>query len=143
MDLAQKAVMPLQASVPGATLLRLSLHSILADYQPFDIQPGTTWALPSHSAGPFMDNSEDYRNRYKHPNPEKYRTQMQFLQKLIALCQYNDIDVILVNMPISKRNLDLLDSAMEGEILSRRAAHGGNSRGRLPGPVRHREILTE
>jgi hypothetical protein len=57
----------------------------------------------------FLDNIDDYKCRYKFPNEKNYGVQMRFLDRLIALCQSHDIDIVLVNMPITKRNMDILE----------------------------------
>jgi lysophospholipase L1-like esterase len=67
--------------------------------------------MVAHDHGTFLDNTFDYRNRYKHPNASKYAVQMRFLDRVIRLCQANDIAIILVNMPITKQNADLLESS--------------------------------
>jgi len=95
---------------PGSMMQRRASHRLLPQYQPFDMEPGKALATSLHARGPYLDNIQDYKDRYRQPNIAAYHTQMRFLQRLIALCQSNDIDIILVNMPITKQNMDLLDS---------------------------------
>jgi hypothetical protein len=90
--------------------MQSSANALLPDYQPFNILPGTNWAMVAHDRGTFLDNTFDYRNRYKNPDAGKYAVQMRFLHRVIRLCQANDIAIVLVNMPITRQNADLLDA---------------------------------
>ncbi|HEY9719210.1 MAG TPA: hypothetical protein V6C69_17170 [Trichormus sp.] len=82
--------------------------ALLPQYQPFDMEPRTKLATALRQRGPFLDNLQDYKDRYRCPNEGAYQIQMRFLQRLIGLCQSNDIEVILVNMPITPENSQLL-----------------------------------
>lgn len=92
----------------GGQVMTASVKTYLPNYQVFDMWPGTMVAQPRRSDAP-VDNTKEYKDRYKHPDLATYKRQMGFLERLIALCQKNDIDVVLVNMPVTQKNLDLLD----------------------------------
>jgi len=86
---------------------------ILRQFRPFDLEPGRIVATPLSGRGPFLDNIQDYKDRYKQPSLDAYSTQMRFLERLVALCQNHDIEIILVNMPITRQNLELLDNTWQ------------------------------
>jgi hypothetical protein len=112
-SIAQRLEPLLLAATAGSRqqVMNVSVTRSSPDFPTANIDPGTHCALVAHDRGPFLDNLDDYKNRYKQPDAKKYQTQMQFLQKLIGLCQSNQIKLILVNMPITKRNVDLLAPA--------------------------------
>jgi hypothetical protein len=56
----------------------------------------------------YTDNTDEYRERYKRPEPSIYQTQFYFLRKLASYCHKEKIELVLVNMPISKANIALL-----------------------------------
>ncbi|MFX9680574.1 hypothetical protein ABTP05_19580, partial [Acinetobacter baumannii] len=56
----------------------------------------------------FDDDTQGYKDRYKHPETSVFKTQMYFLRKLTSYCRREKIDLILVDMPLTKINLDIL-----------------------------------
>jgi len=104
------------------------INGILPQYQPFNLNPGRAMAAVLKDPGPFLNNVQDYKDRYKQPNIAAYRTQIGFLERLITLCQSKHIGIILVNMPITKQNIELLDSTWRrqyfGDLARISTAHG-------------------
>ena len=104
----------LRATAPfRQRIMDTPIAKVLPDFQTFDKAPGTNFALPAKGRGPFLDNSEDYKNRYRKPDQLKYSVQMRFFERLVKLCQSNEIDVIPVNMPITSRNAVLLNDTWQ------------------------------
>ncbi|HEY9778049.1 MAG TPA: SGNH/GDSL hydrolase family protein [Planktothrix sp.] len=94
------------------TFMQVPLAHFDKDSQNPNVFPGTAIAeVPSSTSRPFLDNTEDYKCRYKQPNDGNYQAQVRFLDKLIALCQANDVNIVIVNMPITKGNVQLLEPA--------------------------------
>jgi hypothetical protein len=56
----------------------------------------------------YKDNTAEYKERYKRPEPSIYQTQFYFLRKLAAFCRKEKIQLILVNMPLTRANISLL-----------------------------------
>jgi hypothetical protein len=73
-------------------------------------QPGTHWK---------RDNIEDYLERYRKPNPESFNLQLRFLNRLISLCQDEKIEIVLVNMPLSSMNINILGQKRYAEFQSK------------------------
>jgi hypothetical protein len=66
------------------------------------------WITHPHPPEVFLDNSDEYRKRYAQPNLEFFNSQKIFLDKLLELCNKNQIKVILVNMPVTPMNIALM-----------------------------------
>ncbi len=84
---------------------------LLSTYEPLDMVPGFIHAEVAQQADVgrlYQDNSADYVARYRKPKPEFYEGQLQCLSKLADLCARNSIELIVVNMPIERRNMSLL-----------------------------------
>ena len=60
------------------------------------------------AAASFVDNTGEYKERYKKPEPHIYQTQFYFLRKIAAYCRRQEIKLILVNMPLTALNIGLL-----------------------------------
>ena len=56
----------------------------------------------------FIDNSAEYRYRYKNPNLKQFNSQVGYLERLLKLSDNQGIKVILVNMPLTKENVALM-----------------------------------
>ncbi len=84
---------------------------LLPSYKAVELVPGGMLSTPSHgkvSGAWKRDNLDDYRERYRRPNSQSEARQISFLKRLISLCQANKINLLLVNMPLSQMNIDLL-----------------------------------
>jgi hypothetical protein len=93
---------------------------LLPGYLKGELYPTAMIASPleqTFSMSRFTDNTKDYIERYKRPRPEIFRTQMFFMQKLSELCSSNGIKLILINMPITKKNISLLGMTRYDEYL--------------------------
>jgi hypothetical protein len=84
---------------------------ILPKYLAGEIIPNSMMAVPStqnEAKQRYTDNTDEYRERYKRPEPSIYQTQFYFLRKLASYCHKEKIELVLVNMPLSKENIALL-----------------------------------
>lgn len=94
---------------------------LLSTYEPLDMVPGFSHAEVAHRADvdkQYRDNREDYKARYRKPKQEFYDGQLSCLSKLVALCKNNQIKLVVVNMPIRKSNVELLDSRLYAKYIS-------------------------
>lgn len=92
---------------------------ILPNYVPGEIYPQAVMASPiTRQEIKFTDNTEEYRRRYKTPDPETFKIQMYFLRKLAEFCKRERIQLVLVNMPIMQSNIEMLDQNVYHKYLS-------------------------
>ncbi|MFN8554087.1 MAG: DUF1574 family protein [Candidatus Obscuribacterales bacterium] len=90
------------AAGPFATRLRALLR-------PFNIEPGTFLALQTvNNKTSMIDNRRDYMDRYRNPDQRLYKTQFKFLERIIDVCDRENIELILVQMPITQDNVQIL-----------------------------------
>lgn len=86
-------------------------RKILPSYLGAEIYPGSMMAMPvtrKQADEQFDDDTQGYKDRYKHPERSVFKTQFYFLRKLTSYCRREKIDLILVNMPLTSINLDIL-----------------------------------
>lgn len=86
---------------------------LLPDYHPFEINRQQCFFSPeAASARPkFEDNVGEYRQRYKNLKLETFNGQMQFLSDILQTAKSRDIHVVLVAMPITDANRNLLSDS--------------------------------
>jgi hypothetical protein len=63
---------------------------------------------PSATDMVFIDNSGEYKFRYKNPNLKQFNNQVSYLERMLKLSENQGIKVILVNMPLTKINVALM-----------------------------------
>lgn len=56
----------------------------------------------------YANNLDQYRYRYLPFKPKIYLTQLSYLEKLVKFAHDNGIEMVLVNMPITKENMDIM-----------------------------------
>jgi hypothetical protein len=89
-------------------------HTLMPDYKPFALEKEQAFFRPltATELASFTDNLEEYRKRYKTLNMATFRTQMDFMARAIKTAKEQGIHVILVAMPITDLNRELIsDSA--------------------------------
>jgi hypothetical protein len=85
--------------------------SLLPRYKAGEIHPNaisTHPVTPSQAVESFRDNTAEYIERYNKPDLQTYRTQFYFLARLAQLCRKERIELVIVNMPITKQNISIL-----------------------------------
>lgn len=93
---------------------RIALRrKLLPTYLPFQVNPKEAYFRPTDPAsrGGFMDNVQEYRKRYKNLKMGTFNAQMTFLNDLIAIANSRGTHVVLVAMPITQINRELLPDA--------------------------------
>ncbi|OPZ90583.1 MAG: hypothetical protein BWY75_00674 [bacterium ADurb.Bin425] len=88
-------------------------RKVLPDYLPFEVNPQECFFRPTDPANRpgFMDNIQEYRKRYKTLKMSTFTAQMRFLKDLIAIANERGTHVVLVAMPITQVNRELLPDA--------------------------------
>ncbi len=72
-----------------------------------DLQPGTM-LVPANIRGLWMDNTIEYRHRYRLPDPPVYRQELVFFDRLLGYLDGRGIKVLVVGMPSLPSNRALL-----------------------------------
>jgi len=94
---------------------------LLPNYNGNEICAGACRIVPLNSklAGTWaQDNTPYYTLIYHKPSSKIFETQLYFLQKLSELCKEQRVQLILVNMPLSKRNIAWLTKSRYGKFVS-------------------------
>jgi hypothetical protein len=67
-------------------------------------------SIMPYSYGPklYYDNLPEYRMRYKTFKPKLFNTQLSYLERLLKFARAEGIDVVLVNMPLTQDNVNLM-----------------------------------
>jgi hypothetical protein len=90
---------------PSHTPLQLYLKRTL---MPATVYAGIAFTLPTRPGTAMFDDITIYKGRYRNPDPSIYRAQFKFLQRLADLCKQEQIKLVLVEMPITERNVSLI-----------------------------------
>jgi hypothetical protein len=101
----------LPAPVNGVSFSYWDRIKLLPKYKASELRPGDSVNTPIISGVPEgwqRDNVEDYVERYRKPNSQSFNLQLKFLKREFTLCHENNIDLVLVNMPLSSININLL-----------------------------------
>ncbi len=107
----------LPAPVNGVPFTSSDRLKLLPKYKALEFSPGSLVNRPlvpesakvsQRSKKWQRDNTEDYIERYRRPNAESFNLQLKFLNRLFALCHEEKIELVLVNMPLSSVNINLL-----------------------------------
>ncbi len=121
MDLTECATTVVNAAVPkpwtNKPFTWWDRRDVIPNYLPAEIHPEAVMAGPidlETAKKRYTDNTLEYLQRYKHPDSHTYKTQMYFLGKIAEFCRKERIELVLVNMPITKQNLKLLRNGGEG-----------------------------
>ncbi|MBK9205187.1 MAG: DUF1574 family protein [Candidatus Obscuribacter sp.] len=72
---------------------------------------------PQVEQEPYLDNTAEYRGRYRKINAKQFALQMQYLERILTLAQKNKIEVILVNMPLTAENINLMPANFYSDYL--------------------------
>jgi hypothetical protein len=74
--------------------------------------------MPTKEPVPFTDNTAEYKTRYNPFNAGLYETQRRFFERTLAYCHDNQIEMLLVNMPITQHNVAAMPPGMYQRYLS-------------------------
>jgi hypothetical protein len=69
-----------------------------------------------------LNDLELYRKRYSHLDMALYKQHMDNFKKMIKLCKDNDLPLVVVNMPLTNENKQLLDAKVAQDYAQRIAS---------------------
>lgn len=109
-DLAQAYVNTVVPKPPHPNFTWWDRVKLLPAYLPGEIRPAAMMSNPMkrEQGSTYTDNTKEYLARYKQPDPHTYRTQFYFLRHLAEYCRREKIDLIVVNMPLTRVNVNIL-----------------------------------
>lgn len=111
-DLSESVINKVVACPPkGKAFTWWDRIKLIPNYFPGEIRPMAVMTGPiSEKAARerWLDNTREYRERYKRPDKETYKTQFYFLKKLAIFCKKERIELVLINMPLTSYNIHLL-----------------------------------
>jgi hypothetical protein len=71
-----------------------------------------TFILPPHKVLPWKDNTREYKKRFASANEKLFANQVEFFDKLLADAKANHVKVVVVNMPLTTKNVSLMPNGM-------------------------------
>ena len=82
-------------------LRRIALKDLLED-----VASNETMVCPyGDPPVPYLDNLSEYRQRYAHMNAKMFKSQLGYLDQLLQYGKEQNINVVLVNMPLTADNV--------------------------------------
>ncbi|CAN5258202.1 hypothetical protein BH11CYA1_BH11CYA1_01690 [soil metagenome] len=76
---------------------------------PEDNGPGSLFVdPPGPTQEAYVANLDEYRHRYRRVDLKLFNTQLSFLERLLALSEKENIRIVLVNMPLTEDNVNLM-----------------------------------
>ncbi len=94
---------------------------LLPDYHPFEIRTSECFFRPTteENRPPFTDNIDEYRKRYKTLKWDTFLSQMQFLTDILDTANQRGTHVVVMAMPITEINRQLISDEAWGEYKTR------------------------
>lgn len=74
-------------------------------------------ALLPQAFYPWQDNSREYKNRFKGRNQAMFEVQKKYFDMLLTRLQKDDVQILLVNMPLTQANMALMPEGFYREYL--------------------------
>lgn len=86
------------------------VHSLLPKYRYFQLSEKDCFFYPTTKEARKFDPSDvaEYQKRYKTPMWDIFTSQMRFLADIMDICNERDIHMVLVSMPITQINRQLI-----------------------------------
>jgi hypothetical protein len=114
------------------SFLKIFAHGDLEDYRvPFELRKIAMKEMPEEIASnetlvcpygdppvPYLDNLNEYRQRYAHLNKQMFADQVSFLERLLKYGRAQKINVVLVNMPLTADNVATMPPGFYQNYLS-------------------------
>ncbi len=99
-------------------LRRIALKEVFED-----IASNETMVCPyGNPPVPYLDNLAEYRQRYAHMNVKMFNSQLGYLNQLLQYGQEQNINVVLVNMPLTTDNVGTMPPGFYQNYLAQIAA---------------------
>lgn len=91
-----------EANTESATAVLAAISAAPADV-------GTNkWVVPPHVDTPWIDNTIEYKRRFKGPNMRNYESELAFFKAWLAFLRQEGIEVLVIGMPSMECNRRLL-----------------------------------
>lgn len=87
--------------------IQKQLKFVMGGYEG-NIRPGQAVLTPNLPQI-FVDNSRDYRRRYKNTHPDTYDVQMRYMQEFLSYLKQENCRVLVLGMPLTASNREILD----------------------------------
>jgi hypothetical protein len=115
-DEIKKAVLAIwgqsfEKAVDAPVLTANVAHNLKTEAEPGD------YPLVPREKFLYEDNSAEYKKRFSHPSDKLFRTQTEFLSKLLSQAKADNIRVLLVNMPLTPVNMNLMPAGYYNRYL--------------------------
>ncbi|MFN8555047.1 MAG: hypothetical protein U0103_26565 [Candidatus Obscuribacterales bacterium] len=95
-------------------LRRIALKDLLED-----VASNETMVCPyGDPPVPYLDNLAEYRQRYAHMNARMFETQLGYLEQLLQYGKEQNINVVLINMPLTSDNVALMPPGFYHDYLT-------------------------
>jgi hypothetical protein len=96
-------------------------RGLLPEYHPFEINKKECYFRPTDEKNrpPFVDNIDEYRKRYKTLKWDTFLSQMQFLTDILDIAGARGTHVVVVAMPITDINRQLISDKAWNEYKTR------------------------
>ncbi|MBX9723387.1 MAG: DUF1574 domain-containing protein [Candidatus Obscuribacterales bacterium] len=107
----------IQTTCPASQLSNLDLERNMPSNLRSEVQEGMMIMRPNDKTA-FNDNTAEYRKRFRSRNEDVFATQQVFLEKLLQLAKDNDIKLLVVNMPVTQANLQLMPAGHYDKYIS-------------------------
>ncbi|CAN5215753.1 hypothetical protein BH10CYA1_BH10CYA1_43990 [soil metagenome] len=80
---------------------------------------------------PYLDNLAEYRQRYAHMNAKMFKSQLGYLEQLLQYGKEQNINVVLVNMPLTADNVATMPPGFYQNYLSQIVGMAGKYNSKL------------
>ena len=97
----------LAGEVDGKQQIQKQLKFVMGGYEG-NIRPGQAVLTPNLPQI-FVDNSRDYRRRYRNTHPDTYDVQMRYMQEFLSYLKQENCRVLVLGMPLTANNREILD----------------------------------
>ena len=108
-------------------LRRIALKEVFED-----VASNETMVCPyGNPPVPYLDNLSEYRQRYAHMNAKMFKSQLGYLELLLQYGQEQNINVVLVNMPLTTDNVATMPPGFYQNYLAQIAEISGKYKSKL------------
>jgi len=93
---------------------------LMPAYLPGEVHCQAVMASPADrqtASASWVDNTHEYLQRYRSPDPQVYKTQLNFLKQIARFCKKERIELVVVNMPITAYNIGMLQPGIYNKFV--------------------------
>ena len=113
-------------------LVPFELRRIALKELPEDVARNETMVYPyGQPPVPYQDNLDEYKQRYAHMNAKMFKNQLGYLEQLLQYGKEQNINVVLVNMPLTAANVATMPPGFYQNYLAEIAALSAKHKSKL------------